>query len=122
MTGESNTLLAETSRDGNVPDGTPTRVVFSVMRAARGWFKHKPSMQLAAICGCDVKTAERLFRGDRAPNGEAVIAMLRSEVGVRLVEEATRDLSPKEFKRFWREMGLAALRANLREREEEMAR
>ena len=84
------------------------------MRAARGWFKHKPSMQLAAICGCDVKTAERYFAGDRTPNGEAVIAMLRSEVGVRLVEEATRNLPPKEFEYFWREMGDAALRAFVR--------
>ena len=122
MTGTSSPVSAATSRDGTVPDGTPTRVVFSVMRAARGWFKHKPSMQLAAICGCDVKTAERYFAGDRTPNGEAVIAMLRSEVGVRLVEEATRNLPPKEFQKFWAEMGLAALRANLREREEEMMR
>ena len=122
MTGEASAIRAETSTDQSVPAGTDRRVVFSIMQAAKSWFQHKPSVQLAAICGCDVKTAERYFAGDRTPNGEAVIAMLRSEVGVRLVEEATRNLAPSDYKKFWSEMGLAALRANLREREEELMR
>lgn len=100
--------------DQSVPDGTERRVVFALMQSAKGWFQHKPSVQLAAICKCDVKTAERYFAGDRTPNGEAIIAMLRSEVGVKMVVEATRDLPPKEFDAFWKSMAKATLFAMAR--------
>ncbi len=105
--------------DQSVPSGTERRVVFSIMQAARSWFQHKPSLQLAAICRCDVKTAERYFAGDRTPNGEAIIAMLRSEVGVKMVEEATRDLPTEQFRKFWSEMAKANLRAMARGEQEE---
>ncbi len=88
------------------------------MGRARAWFQHKPSVELAQIIGCDVRTAERYFAGDRTPAAEQIFTLLRSPVGALLVEEATRDLPPAEYRKFWSEMAKANLRAMARGEEE----
>lgn len=94
---------------------TGRSVATVVMDAARGWWSNKVAAQLSAIIGCDIRSAERYLAGDRTMNGEAVFALLRSEVGVKLIEAATRDLPQAERDRFWSEMAKATLRATIRE-------
>lgn len=86
-------------------------VVHAVMRVAQSWFRHKPSVELAEIVGCDERTARRYFAGDRTPDAMALMTLLRSPYGVRLVQTATRDLPAKEYSAFWSEMGMAVLRS-----------
>jgi len=87
----------------------------ALMRKSRALFGRHPTEKLAALVGCDVRTAERYFARDRAPEAATLVALLRSDIGPRLVEEATRDLPPAEHARFWREMAKATLRASLRD-------
>lgn len=94
-----------------VAESSERLVLSSVMRAVHGFFRHKPSEHLAAIVGCDVETARRYFAGKRAPNGEAMIAMLRHPVGVAIVEAAVRELPALDQRDFWEEMSWAAARA-----------
>ncbi len=96
---------------------TPSKLA-EIMREARSWFQHKPSVELAQIIGCDVRTAERYFAGDRTPATEQVMAMLRSEIGVKLIEAAIAGLPKAERDLFWSEMALATLRHVARQRPE----
>lgn len=122
MTGELSRISDLPASGASVGQATNRSVVFLVMRAARGWWKSKVPQQLANIVGCDVRSAERYLSGDRTMGAEAVFALLRSDVGVKMVEAATADMSPREYREFWNQMALAVVRANLREREEEMMR
>jgi hypothetical protein len=115
------TIAATTATDRAVAHATgegvrPTERSFliSLMVIVRGWFPHKPSVELAQIIGCDVRTAERYFAGERTPDALALIALLRSEHGAKMVEAAVADLPAKEQRKFWREMTNAVLRARLR--------
>lgn len=94
---------------------TERTLLEALMKRARTWFAHKPSVELAEILGCPVRTAERYFAGDRTPDAAALMRLLRSAYGVRLVQEATSNLPAKEFAAFWHEMALAVLRAEHRE-------
>lgn len=98
---------------------TDRSFVKGVMRGARDWFRHKPSVELAAIVGCPLRTAERYFSGDRTPDAVALMKLLRSPYGVRLVQAATRTLPSDQAKAFWEEMGLAVIRAAHRRELEE---
>ena len=89
------------------------------MRAVKARFAHKPAQHLAEILGCDISTAERYFAGSREPNFPNTVSMLRHPVtSVAMLEEATRNLPPADYDKFWREMAAAALRAFVRERNE----
>lgn len=86
-----------------------------LMARIKARFSHKPSEELRQILGGDLRSAQRYFAGDRVPDGPVAFYMLtRPEIGIALVEEATRDLPPNEYREFWDEMGRAALRAQLR--------
>lgn len=111
MTAGANTI-------GRGASTTNRSVVFSVMRSARSWFQHKPSVELAAIIGCDVRTAERYFAGERAPDAAAIFAILGTEAGVKLIEARTHHLAPADYDKFWKAMGQATLRAFVRENNE----
>lgn len=101
-----------------VARATDRSLVAEIMGRARAWFEHKPSVELAQIIGCDVRTAERYFAGDRTPAAENIIALIRSDVGARLIEEATASMAPADRSRFWKEMAKATLRAMIRENNE----
>lgn len=86
------------------------------MESLRLRFEHKPSLELAQILHCDVRSAQRYFAGDRVPDGPVAFYMIRNpEIGIALIEEATKTLSPSEYRRFWKEMTRAALRAQSRD-------
>lgn len=108
--------------DRTVANGVirPTKlsIVRTVMNAARGWWCSKVPAQLAAIIGCDVRSAERYLSGDRTMNASAVFALLRSPVGVKMVEAATAGMPPQDYETFWMEMAKAAARADLRCRQD----
>lgn len=110
--------LAPVTTDQLVAHATDRSLVAEIMTRARGWFQHKPSVELAQIIGCDVRTAERYFAGDRTPAAEAIFSMLRSEIGVKLIVEATASLPAADYARFWREMAKANLRAMARAEED----
>jgi hypothetical protein len=100
--GATDQLVAHATKPSNMAE---------IMRSARAWFQHKPSVELAQIVGCDVRTAERYFAGDRTPATEQIVAMLRSEVGPRLIEAVINALPESEQRRFWNEMAAATIRA-----------
>lgn len=84
-----------------------------IMRAARSWWPSKVAEELAAIMGCDVRSAERYLAGDRTPNAEAVLALITSAHGVKLIGLIAADMPPREQAAFWREMARAARRSEL---------
>lgn len=96
-------------------DSRPTgRTIFSaVMTAARTWWHSNTAAELATIIGCDVRSAERYLAGDRTAGAEAVLKMLASDVGVRLVLVAVSRLPDARQQAFWTEMARAAKRAEL---------
>lgn len=117
----SESLAPLIATDRSVARTTDRSFVVDLMGRARGWFQHKPSVELAQVLGCDVRTAERYFAGDRTPAAQQIVTLLRSEVGVRLIEDVVRDLTAGERQRFWTEMGNAAWRALIRERIDSVA-
>jgi hypothetical protein len=104
--------------DQLVAHATKASSVAEIMRSARSWFQHKPSVELAQIVGCDVRTAERYFAGDRTPATEQIVAMLRSEIGPRLIEAVVSGLPEKDQLRFWQAMATSAVAAWTRDNNE----
>jgi hypothetical protein len=102
-------LVARTTKASNVAE---------IMQSARSWFQHKPSVELAQIVGCDVRTAERYFAGDRTPATEQIVSMLRSEIGPRLIEAVIGGLPKDQQDTFWDAMAAATIRALTRKRNE----
>lgn len=113
MAARASTIALGPATDQPVARATERSSVIEMMRAARSWFPHKPSVELAQIVGCDVRTAERYFAGERTPDAVALLAILRSEHGAKMVEAAVADLPAKEQRKFWSEMAKAVLRASL---------
>jgi hypothetical protein len=85
-------------------------VLLALVGSMRAWFPNKPSVELAQIIGCDVRTAERYFAGDRTPDAVALLSILRSAHGAALIEAAVADLPHERQRKFWIEMGKAAMR------------
>lgn len=115
MTGELSGISGLAASGGSVVETTKAPVFFSVMRAARSWWKSKVPEQLAAAVGCDLRSAQRYLSGDRTMGAEAVFALLRSDVGVKMVEAAVADLPSKEADQFWREMAMAVVKAQIKD-------
>ena len=118
MAHEANTLAALPSTRQLA--GQPAeRQADGIMRAVKARFAHKPAQHLAEILGCDISTAERYFAGARSPSFDNTVTMLRHPVtSVAMLEEATRNLPPDEFQKFWKAMAAAALAAWTRENNE----
>lgn len=116
---EPATTAADRSADQAVTFSVERGFLAALMGRVQGWFRHKPSLELALVVGCDERTARRYFAGERTPDAIVLMRLLRSPYGVRLVEDATRDLPTKQHKLFWDEMAMATLRAAHRERLDE---
>ena len=111
-TASSITVSASTRQLAASPASRP---VDPVLLAVKARFTHKPAAHLAEILGCDISTCERYFAGAREPSFPNTVTMLRHPVtSVAMVEEATRNLSPEDYAKFWKAMGDAALRAFVR--------
>lgn len=82
------------------------------MHAVHARLGNKAAEQLAAITKSDLRSVKRHFaRGGtkRLPNGPALASMLvHPVVGIALIVELTRTLSPAERQEFWNEMVGAA--------------
>jgi hypothetical protein len=118
MTGTVHTIAAEPSTR-QLAGQPANRPVESIMRAVKARFAHKPAQHLAEILGCDISTAERYFAGARSPSFDNTVTMLRHPVtSVAMLEEATRNLPPEEFQKFWKAMAAAALAAWTRDNNE----
>jgi hypothetical protein len=80
----------------------------------------KVAEQLAAIIGCDVRSASRYLAGDRIPSADVMVILLtHPATGPGMIayvaERARRELSPKAYETFRQEMAKAALRAFVRD-------
>lgn len=120
MAHSANSIVANgsTDRADNRPTGSaigPTDRSFLIdfMCVVRTWFPHKASAELAQIIGCDVRTAERYFAGERTPDALALMKLLRSEHGAKMIEAAVADLPPNAQRKFWKELTDAVLRRRL---------
>lgn len=89
------------------------RLFPTIMEAARRWWPHKAAAELAAIIGCDVRSAERYLAGDRTAGAEAVLAILCSDVGDRLITAAVATMPEERQLKFWEAMAKSARRAQL---------
>lgn len=86
------------------------------MDGARTWWPSKAAEELAAILGCDVRSAERYLAGRRTPDANAVLRLIRDGlIAGRLIELVAAEMSPLRRAAFWKEMGKAARRAELLE-------
>lgn len=92
---------------------TERSFLIRLMGDVRAWFPHKPSVELSQIIGCDVRTAERYFAGERTPDANALLRLLWSEHGAQLVEAAVADMPADRQRKFWKEMTKAVLRRSL---------
>lgn len=92
------------------------------MKAARTWWRSHHAAELAAIIGCDVRSAERYLAGHRTADAEAVLALLTSEHGAKLIEAATAGMPADRQAAFWTEMGKAAKRADILARQAALQR
>lgn len=89
------------------------RLFFDVMEAARQWWPNKTAAQLANILGCDVRSAERYLAGHRTPDADAIMALLVSDYGDRLVAIALAKMPWDRQLKFSKEMAKAARRIEL---------
>lgn len=85
------------------------------MKAARRWWPSKVAPELAVIIGCDVRSAERYLAGDRTPDAEAILSLIGSDIGDKLITVAIAEMSWERQRRFWDEMAKAARRFQLRD-------
>lgn len=91
------------------------RIFPKVITAARTWWPSKVAEELADIIGCEVRSAERYLAGDRTPNAEAVLELIKSQHGVKLIGLIVDEMPPQRAAAFWREMAKAARRFELTE-------
>jgi hypothetical protein len=110
-------------RVGRFP-GTDARVgLFGlIMRRMRRSRTSKVALELSQITGRSVRTAERWLSGELTPDGDATLALFLSDMGPAFLEDVTEQLPPSRREAFWREMGAAWKRADLRQRQESLAR
>lgn len=110
-------------RVGRFP-GTDARVgLFGIiMRRMRRSRTSKVALELSQITGRSVRTAERWLSGELTPDGDSTLALFLSDMGPSFLEEITEQLPPARREAFWREMGAAYKRADLRQRQESLAR
>lgn len=118
MTREANTFALLSSTDRTVVGVTERSSVFSGLFSGP-----KVAEQLAAIAGCDVRSAQRYLAGERTPPGDVVFAMLLDpvigpRVLARITARAERELSPADFQKFQLQMAAAVVRADIRETNE----
>lgn len=108
----------------NAPTTRPIgRPIFErMMEAARSWWPSKAAVELAAILGCDVRSAERYLAGDRTPDANAVIALLNSGHAMKVIAFVANEMPPKQQAAFWKEMAKAARRAELLEERDRLDR
>jgi len=99
--GQRNTMTAAEATRQLAGEGTNRSVVFSAMRAVQRSFGTKAAAQLAAIAGCDEKTAQRYFSRKRTPNAETLVAVMRSPVGADFVRATIDDLPRDQRQAFF---------------------
>lgn len=116
MTGSQDSVALRTGSDRLVARASDRSALKALMRRARAWFAHKPSVELAEILGCPVRTAERLFAGDRSPDAVNLWRLMGTKHVAALLDERTREMTPAARAEFWNEIGMAALRAAHREK------
>lgn len=94
----------------------------AIMRRARRLRQNKVAYELAAITGRSVRTAERWLSGELTPDGDATLALFLSDMGPAFLETKVAELSPERQEAFWREMGKAYERAELRRAQADLDR
>lgn len=94
----------------------PVQIMARLKAWASGGGRFKPDVVFKETFGCDERTAQRWFAGDRSPDFLSTIGIIvHPETVTVLLEAATEHLSPDEYQRFWKAVGRASLRALVRE-------
>lgn len=111
------------ARAGRFPGTDADAGLFApIMRRMRRSRPSKVALELSAITGRSVRTAERWLAGSLTPDGDATLALFLSDMGPAFLEAVTEQLPPARREAFWREMGAAWKRADLRARQDALAR
>lgn len=94
-------------------EGTPaSRPLADAVRAVQLTLGPKAAEQLAGITGQDAKTAQRQMAKGRPPSGPAVFLMATDpEIGPAFLDQGSRRLARDDYLKFWRGVGLRALKA-----------
>ncbi len=98
-----------------LPDQTVSGFFLRLMRAVRTWWPTKTAEELAAILGCDQRSAARYLAGDRTPSADAVFTLIASRHGAQLIGLIASEMTPERRADFWKEMAKSARRAELLE-------
>lgn len=93
-----------------------------IMRRMRRSRPSKVALELSQITGRSVRTAERWLSGELTPDGDATLALFLSDYSAEIFEDLVAQLTPARQEALWREMGAAFKRADLRQRQEALAR
>lgn len=102
--------------DGNTPTSDQTVGGFFAiaMEVARTRWPSKTATELAALFGCEVRSAERYLAG-RTANAEALGKLIVSDAGAALITKFAMRMPPQRRAVFWKEMAKAARRSELLE-------
>jgi hypothetical protein len=119
MRGAANTGTIAPATDQLVARATDRSALRGLMSRLRLKLRHKPSYELSEILHCPLRTAERLFAGERTPDAVNLWRLMGAKHIATVLEERTRSLSPADYDEFWREVSMAALRAVHREKLDE---
>lgn len=89
---------------------TVVRFVDGIIATVKDLYPRKPTTHVAALCGVSTRAVEHWFSGRRDPSADALVAMLRSEIGGQVLAAIMGDAKPKWWTRHRRTVSLAALR------------
>ena len=80
------------------------------MRAVRGALPRKTALELALRSGASPRSAETWLAGKGAPNAEALAALLRSDLGLIVLEAIMAGAAPPWWGALRRQIAISRLR------------
>jgi hypothetical protein len=89
--------------------------VTRVMALIKEKVPSKTSAWLAGVCGRNARTVQRWLRGHLTPDGEAMGALLVSEIGPAIIEAEVERFPPARRAAFWRNVHEALIREEVRQ-------
>jgi hypothetical protein len=88
----------------------PLRLTDEVMRAAQAIWPRKTAAELSVITGSGVRACEYWLSRKTEMSADALVALLRSESGLEILEAVIGDARPSWWKAFARTIELSRLR------------
>ena len=86
------------------------RSISAAMRAAQAAFPNKTALELALRSGASPRSAETWLAGKGAPSAEALAELLRSDIGLTILEAIMTGAEPPWWEALRRQIAISRLR------------